>query len=71
MKQLIKRGRAARRARLRATCKGGKASMLLAAMHQGLRHYVCRAPGDHGLSLEDTIRTAARIGLAAADAGDV
>ena len=48
-----------------------KASMLLAAMHQGLRHYVCRAPGEHGLSLEDTIRTSARIGLAAAEAGDV
>jgi AcrR family transcriptional regulator len=48
-----------------------KASMLLAAMHQGLRHYVCRAPGEHGLSLEDTIRAAARIGLAAAEAGDV
>jgi len=48
-----------------------KASMLLAAMHQGLRHYVCRAPGEHGLSLEDTIRASARIGLAAAEAGDV
>ncbi|MFL6116152.1 MAG: TetR/AcrR family transcriptional regulator [Catenulispora sp.] len=45
-----------------------KASMLLAAMHQGLRHYVGRAPGEHGLSLEDTIRAAARIGLAAAEA---
>ena len=48
-----------------------KASMLLASMHQGLRHYVCRAPGEHGLSLEDTIRAAARIGLAAAEAPDV
>lgn len=48
-----------------------KASMLLAAMHQGLRHYVCRAPGEHGLSVEDTIRTSARIGLAAAEAADV
>jgi AcrR family transcriptional regulator len=48
-----------------------KASMLLAAMQQGLRHYVCRAPGEHGLSLEDTIRAAARIGLAAAEAPDV
>ena len=48
-----------------------KASMLLASMHQGLRHYVCRAPGEYGLSVEDTIRTAARIGLAAAEAEDV
>lgn len=45
-----------------------KASMLLAAMHQALRHYVCRAPGGYGPSLEDTIRAAARIGLAAAEA---
>lgn len=48
-----------------------KASMLLASMHQALRHYVCRAPGEHGLSLEDTIRAAARMGLAAAEAPDV
>ncbi|MBS2536230.1 TetR family transcriptional regulator [Catenulispora sp. NF23] len=48
-----------------------KASMLLASMHQGLRHYVCRAPGEHGLSLEDTIRAAARIGLAAAEAPEL
>jgi AcrR family transcriptional regulator len=48
-----------------------KASMLLASMHQAMRHYVCRAPGEHGLSLEDTIRAAARIGLAAAEAPDV
>jgi AcrR family transcriptional regulator len=48
-----------------------KSSMLLASMHQGLRHYVCRAPGEYGLSVEDTIRTAARIGLAAAEAPDL
>lgn len=41
------------------------ASMLLAAMHQAMRDYVGRAPGAHGPSLEDTMRSAARIGLAA------
>ena len=42
-----------------------KASMLLAATHQAMRDYISRAPGEHGLSLEDTIRVATRIGLAA------
>jgi len=36
-------------------------------VHEALRHYISRAPGEHGLSLEDTIRAAARIGLSAVD----
>jgi len=44
-----------------------KASMLLAATHQAMRDYISRVPGEHGLSLEDTIRAATRIGLAAID----
>jgi AcrR family transcriptional regulator len=44
-----------------------KAAMLLGSVHQGLRHYVGRAPGEHGMSLEDTIRSAARMGLSAVD----
>lgn len=44
-----------------------KASMLLAATHQALRDYISRAPGAHGPSLQDTMRTAARIGFAAVD----
>ena len=44
-----------------------KASMLLAATHQAMRDYISRVPGEHGLSLEDTIREATRIGLAAID----
>ena len=47
-----------------------KASMLMAATHQAMRHYLSRAPGEHGPSLEDTIRIAARIGLAAVEAGE-
>jgi AcrR family transcriptional regulator len=47
-----------------------KASMLLAAMHQALRHYLSRRPDEHGPSLEDTIRIAARLGLAAVEAGE-
>jgi AcrR family transcriptional regulator len=47
-----------------------RASMLLASMHQAMRHYLGRAPGEHGPSLEDTIRFAARIGLAAVEAGE-
>ena len=46
-----------------------KASMLLASMHQAMRHHLNRAPGEHGPSLEDTIRIAARIGFAAVEAG--
>jgi AcrR family transcriptional regulator len=45
-----------------------KASMLLASPHQAMRHYIGRAPGEHGPSLEDMIRFAARLGLAAAEA---
>jgi AcrR family transcriptional regulator len=45
-----------------------KASMVLAATHQALRHYASRPPGALGPSLEDTMRAAARMGLAAADA---
>ena len=45
-----------------------KASMLLAAMHQALRHYLSRSPGEHGPTLEDTIRIAARLGLASVEA---
>lgn len=45
-----------------------KAGMLLSSLHQAMRYYTMRAPGEHGLSLEDTVRTAARIGLAAAEA---
>ena len=44
-----------------------KSSMLLASMHQAMRHYLARLPGEPGLSLEDTIRAAARMGFAAAD----
>lgn len=44
-----------------------KASMLLAASHQALRHYIGRMPGEHGLSLPDTIRAAARLGFAAVE----
>lgn len=44
------------------------ASMLMASMHQALRFYVNRRPGEHGPSLQDTIRSAARLGLAAAEA---
>ena len=47
-----------------------KASMLLASTHQAMRHYLSRAPGEHGPTLEDTIRIAARIGLAAVEAGE-
>lgn len=47
-----------------------RSSMLLAAMHQGMRHYLSRLPGEPGLSLQDTIRAAARIGFAAADAAE-
>jgi AcrR family transcriptional regulator len=43
-----------------------KAAMLLSAIHQAMKDYISRAPGEHGLSLEDTIRTATRIGFAAA-----
>jgi AcrR family transcriptional regulator len=46
-----------------------KASMLLASMHQAMRHFLGRAPGEHGPSLEDTIRISARIGFAAVEAG--
>lgn len=44
-----------------------KASMVLAATHQALRHYAARPPGALGCSLEDTLRAGARMGLAAAD----
>jgi AcrR family transcriptional regulator len=44
-----------------------KASMMLSSVHQALRHYISRAPGEHGPSVEDTIRAAARIGLSAVD----
>jgi AcrR family transcriptional regulator len=44
-----------------------KASMLLASPHQAMRHYIGRAPGEHGPALEDMIRYAARLGLAAAE----
>jgi AcrR family transcriptional regulator len=47
-----------------------KASMLLASMHQAMRHHLSRAPGERGPSLEDTIRFAARIGLAAVEAAE-
>jgi hypothetical protein len=40
---------------------------MLASVHQALRHYISRAPGEHGPSVEDTIRAAARIGLSAVD----
>ena len=43
-----------------------KAAMLLSAMHQAMKDYISRAPGEHGRTLEDTIRTAVRIGLTAA-----
>jgi AcrR family transcriptional regulator len=46
-----------------------KASMLMASMHQALRHYLSRTPGEHGPTLEDTIRIAARLGFAAVEAG--
>ena len=44
-----------------------KASMLLSSVHQALRHYISRAPGEPGPSVEDTLRAAARIGLSAVD----
>ena len=47
-----------------------KASMLMAATHQAMRHYLSRAPGEHGPSLEDTIRIAARLGFAAVEAAE-
>jgi AcrR family transcriptional regulator len=47
-----------------------KASMLLASTHQAMRHYLGRAPGEHGPTLEDTIRIAVRLGLAAVEAGE-
>jgi AcrR family transcriptional regulator len=47
-----------------------KASMLMASTHQALRHYLSRAPGEHGPTLEDTIRIAARLGFAAVEAGE-
>jgi AcrR family transcriptional regulator len=43
------------------------ASMILGASHQALRHYASRPPGALGPSLEDTLRAAARMGLAAID----
>jgi AcrR family transcriptional regulator len=45
-----------------------KASMLLGSTHQAMRHYIGRAPGEHGPSLEEMIRYAARLGFAAVEA---
>jgi AcrR family transcriptional regulator len=42
-----------------------QAAMLMAAMHQGMRDYVWRPADQPGPSLEDTLRSAARIAFAA------
>jgi len=42
-----------------------QAAMLVAALHQGMRDYVSRPAGESGPSLEELLRTAARIAFAA------
>ncbi|HEX4790357.1 MAG TPA: TetR/AcrR family transcriptional regulator [Actinospica sp.] len=46
-----------------------QAAMLMAAMHEGMRDYIWRPAGESGPSLEDTLRSAARIAFAAIEEG--